>query len=124
MADILIQGMEMPQDCPHCFAVALGFKPLEDSCTLYCRAIDKFEDVETIIIRDKPYDIVMRHSDIPNWCPLLTLPEGHGRLIDADALKENLRTVEFWNGSEQIVSEQDINDALTIVPAEGGSEDG
>lgn len=90
MADILIRGMEMPK----------GDNTI---------SITIFSNGKVSLAHDKEY---------AEYAEAVLLSEGHGRLIDADVLKENLRTVEFWNGSELIVSEQDINDALTIVPAE------
>ena len=50
-----------------------------------------------------------RHEDCPIIC---SIPEGHGRLVDADALKE--RQWEYV----QVVDVGEIEDAPTIVPAE------
>lgn len=55
-------------------------------------------------------------------CPIFPLQEGHGKLIDADELMNRARgcldeltmlSVEFL-----------VNGSSTIVPAEGGGEDG
>ena len=55
---------------------------------------------------------------------VVPLPEGHGRLIDADALRED------WleNGENEHVYDTNamlysIDNSPTIVPAEGGAED-
>ena len=65
---ILIEGMEMPDSCNHCFVTP--------GC---CPAVRKR------IKSDKPgYKWIpanYRHED----CPLIEVPAQHGRLIDADA---------------------------------------
>ena len=71
---ILIKGMKLPKDCRDC--------PME---TFYvncgdtrCRATNKLLAEEYNVI---PF------SGRPDWCPLVEVPTPHGRLIDADALK-------------------------------------
>ena len=66
---VLIKGMEMPKSCERCF-----IKPG------YCPAIIKRmkSDVPGYTWIPANY----RHED----CPLIEVPEPHGRLIDADAL--------------------------------------
>lgn len=50
-----------------------------------------------------------KNGEFPSWCPIICqLPEGHGRLIDADELKQHVRNV-----VREIVDNQP-----TIVPAE------
>lgn len=46
------------------------------------------------------------------------LPKGHGRLIDAEALQEEFK--KSHNGKRLML----IDTAPTIVPAEGGEDDG
>ena len=75
---ILIKGMKMPEDCRDC--------PLEmyymNSGETRCRAGNKIlaENFKAI-----PFD------GRPDWCPLVEVPTPHGRLIDADALLEDVR---------------------------------
>lgn len=68
-------------------------------------------------------------------CPLVPLPEGHGRLIDGDALFEKMYRLSDNEGAHKDSRVDDalilrdsacylIEDAPTIVPAEGGGEDG
>lgn len=93
---ILIKGMRMPEDCFSC--------PLkeEGSCNItnaYAVGINE------------------RNSD----CPLVELPETHGRLIDADELKDQYPHDSDWeypvNTNGYVV--QTINEAPTIIEAEG-----
>lgn len=70
---VLIKGMEMPSDCREC--------PLseyhERTGKTWC------EPADGILAEDyKPIGFDGR----PEWCPLVALPEKHGRLVDADEL--------------------------------------
>lgn len=89
---IVIQGMEMPKTCDDCFL------PLR-----YC-----------------PY--AMKEN---GECPIIPLPEGHGRLIDADELLMDACEVCEVCGDGFTISgfsREQIENAPTIVPAEGGGE--
>lgn len=106
MADILIRGVEMPKDGRK-HTVLLQF--LEDG---KCRGIVEYS---------KSYDD--RSVKVFEVVPL---PEGHGRLIDADALFEVMgQDTERWLIDDISYIETDdaisaIYKAPTIVPAEGG----
>lgn len=59
----------------------------------------------------------------PDWCPILCqLPEGHGRLVDADEDVSNYITV--WDckcsefGKQTVMAVDDMKYLPTIVPAE------
>lgn len=67
MADILIRGMETPKSCVECL--------FDDDENTFCRALSEY---------------VPAFGEPPAKCPLLPLPEGHGRLIDADVMVEGL----------------------------------
>ena len=61
---IYIKGVEMPKccaDCDHYFRIAIG--------------CDKWKNGKFNFTKERPDD-----------CPLVYIPEPHGRLIDADAL--------------------------------------
>ena len=63
MSSVLVKGMEMPANCQNCFAS-------DDECR-FCRVAKKY--------------IPMLGT--PKFCPLVALPDKHGRLVDADAFK-------------------------------------
>jgi len=125
MADILIRGMEMPKNCPHCGFAAIGYaSPMSSDYTLYCRAADKFKDCATEILKDKPYEVISHYNDRPDWCPLVPLPEGHGRLVDAREVLEKADKAPWFDGD---VSELGLllgSEVTTIIPAEGGMDNG
>lgn len=72
MSSVIVKGMEMPDSCYHC--------KIAESCGHY---IANYTD--------------RRHPD----CPLIALPEHHGRLVDADALRDRLQSLadDGWNKS-------------------------
>ena len=105
MADIVIRGVEMPKFCCEC--------PLKES--MY--------DVGYICLPRKEPIKVNLSKGRDDACPLVPLPGGHGRLIDADAL---VADTSFFDGGDWHYgySAKQIENAPTIVPAEGGGEDG
>lgn len=67
---VLIKGMRIPKNCSEC-PVALSDK--------YCRI-------------NQTYTTYIKLSFRPDQCPLVELPEHHGRLID----ENEVRTVMNW----------------------------
>ena len=97
---VLIKGMKMPKSCKSCDL-------LQDyDGDMYCPLDDdlNFGDIE----------------DVPDYvmigCRLVELPETHGRLIDADALKLRVQ------GDPKVVAciVEWIDQQPTIIPAEEG----
>ena len=95
MADIIIKGMEMPETM---IAVFIS----HDGKVFPVNRAYRGEDWE--------------------YVKAIQLP-AHGRLIDADALAETVMQAIGTRGSEEFVLDL-IEEAETIVPAEGGGEDG
>jgi hypothetical protein len=94
--------MEMPKNCCEC-----PFTVYEDACV--------FTGVIALSIGRQ------------DACPLVPLPEWHGRLIDADALIKNHFSDEHriaLSYANKLWMRRIINGEPTIVPAEGGGEDG
>lgn len=103
---ILIKGMEMPKSCEDCPLVEETENYFGDIMSRVCNLIYKGYTSEATKGR--------RRDD----CPLVPLPEGHGRLGDLDALQEEFKKSK---GGKRLML---IDTAPTIVPAEGGGEDG
>ena len=54
----------------------------------------------------------------PDWCPIICqLPEGHGRLVDADILADDMKARKAFFGRKSD-PQCLVKDATTIVPAE------
>ena len=103
MMSLVIRGMEMPKSCYNCWA-------LDDYCDYPRCRITEEQRGYTFPIREKRMD----------KCPLAPIPP-HGRLIDADVLREN------WleNGENEYVYDTNafldsLDDSPTVIPAEEG----
>ena len=85
---VLIKGMKMPDSCYHC--------KIAESCGHY---IANYTD--------------RRHPD----CPIIALPDHHGRLVDADALFEAMEKSCWYNNADRDeIAEKLVMDAPTIEP--------
>ena len=88
---VYIKGMRMPENCCECGIRGYDANAEEEYCP--------FSLIECLSIGRQ------------DSCPLVALPEKHGRLIDAEELIE---TAEFYE------TEMDIkNHSKTVIEAEG-----
>lgn len=114
---IYIPNMEMPKTCQIC-------RTAKFDRIVGCEEWDRLSIAQRMYMRSET-------------CPLDHIPEGHGRLIDADAFKADCLAAtkeanpdfirhEDWLKSCAITMSfcRDIDEQPTIVPAEGGGEDG
>ena len=104
MADLVIRGMEMPETCGLCQLCLDDSRICNGYCMFFHRRVNMME-------RDKN-------------CPIIPIPEGHGRLVDAREVLEKADNA-WWCDCD--VSELGLllgSEVTTIVPAEGGTEDG
>lgn len=88
---ILIKGIDMPIDCWNCVCIDKEFGK--------CQATD------TTI-----------YGDIPKWCPLVSVPTPHGRLIDADELSVERNDYDTYNDYSHAFDMVDY--APTVIEAE------
>lgn len=110
MADILIRGMEMPKTCSDCPCFVWDVNAVSSSPIL---SAQNNGTMVCAFTREEIWN--PKRGDL---CPLVPLPEGHGRLGDLDALQEEFK--KSHDGKRLML----IDTAPTIVPAEGGGEDG
>lgn len=111
---VYVKGMKMPKNCGSCWLSRMRGSSLGG--ILDCKI---FGTVGTAM--DDPYDILnKRHPD----CPLIELPEKHGRLIDETIVLEMIRKslgikdLSFlYNAEKSVVNE--IFHAPTVIEAEG-----
>ena len=115
MADILIRGMEMPKSC--------------DECRLFNESWCMALGVENW---RKSYNKPPEGGRLPD-CPLVPLPEGHGDLIEKQAFIadiagfiECITNVGVMVDGEMLWGKllDALANAKTIVPAEGGPDNG
>lgn len=103
---LLIEGMKLPKNCvlcPCCVGEGIGAGRQH-----YCQAIE-----------DEP---CVSETYRPKNCPLVEIRAPHGRLIDADELKKNMRnyypSIDHLCCSQHVVTKRDIDCAPTIIEAE------
>lgn len=108
---VLIKGMEMPESCSKC---AFG-----DGYSCYAKGYIVQED-----------DWENKRAD---FCPLVEVPDGHGRLIDADALLDKQAAdAKIFEGStfyddkvrydEATNAVANIINAPTVIPSDKDGE--
>lgn len=74
---------------------------------------------ELIVFPSGAVQVYDSHESYLGKAQAVPLPEGHGRLIDADALWES-----YWNATNEEVNVGSlISCADTIIPAEGGENE-
>lgn len=108
MADIVIRGMEMPKTCVQCDLKIYDPEIRWDE--------NGIEQIGAWVCK-RTREIIW-NTQRGEGCPLVPLPEGHGRLGDLDALQEEFK--KYHDGKRLML----IDTALTIVPAEGGTDNG
>lgn len=103
---VVIKGMKLPKNCllcPCCVGEGIGAGRQH-----YCQAIE-----------DEP---CVSETYRPKNCPLVEIRAPHGRMIDADELKKNMRnyypSIDHLCYSQHVVTKRDIDCAPTIIEAE------
>ena len=96
---VLVKGMEMPDGCFHCILSFMYFNGTET--VLQCNVLKK------LVSDDGSKD--------PD-CPLTEIPQ-HGRLIDADALIDDVRRHSESYFADDFAHEW-VDKAPTVIPAD------
>ena len=107
--NILVKGMKMPWNCIVCPMQFVGM------CYVQQPEVD---DPRVAHTTDQ---CVSRAS----WCPLVEIPDGHGRLIDADALKSYMEECKGENAMAIYATGYArgfIDKAPTIIPSDNDGE--
>ena len=116
MSDILIKGMEMPKTCCQCDIKIYDPEKRWDE--------NGIEHIGAWICK-RTREIIWNTQRGEN-CPLFSLPERHGRLIDANVLIEELKSCHL-PGAPYVdagisIAIGKVCDASTIIEAEGDEE--
>lgn len=91
---VLIKGMKMPEKCGSCDLFHV-------ESPMHCTVVKGHKTVGA------PYGMPR-----PDWCPLVEIPEPHGRLIDADRVTaESIKRT-----GKRLLA---IDTAPTVIEAEG-----
>lgn len=101
---VYIKDMEMPESCP-CELLGIGYD-------LYCSF------AQGIPARVKEYYECCQNNKRPSWCPLVPVPP-HGRLIDADALEQEMingiRAGNYEDGYDDYPHINNMDDCVECV---------
>lgn len=110
---IYIPNMEMPKTCQIC-------RTAKFDRIVGCEEWDRLSIAQRMYMRSET-------------CPLVPLLEGHGRLGDLDALSKEFERLAFLDWNQKAApynwayayseAQAAVDDAPTIVPAEGGNAD-
>ena len=128
---IYIKGMEMPvAGCASCQFCSEPIYDCRGFATYVC-GIDISSIKGTSVTKEvlNAYE-GSKDKQFPKWCPLVEVPQ-HGRLIDADALKEKWLAAENRMGADKVfhlplkdyISDgcvYDLEQMPTIIEAEDG----
>ena len=120
---VLVKGMDMPSECLTCPFKHMvgGIKLIGGVWHKEWYADCKNEFVETVY---NTYSDPVRRSGKRPDCPLIEVPEPHGRLVDADALERNL--IPMQSAQNNLVargvrkSRGVLRNMQTVIPAEEG----
>lgn len=98
MSGIYLPGMEMPEGCDTC--------PFEHFGDCYGGKAKRIMDI------DEELALGVRHRN----CPLIAVPD-HGRLIDADAVREEIDRARPGRSYEDAWALTVIDNAPTVIAA-------
>ena len=102
---VIVKGMKVPSECEYC-----GFcRYYHENGRVWCNAKNR-------LLKQRWKEPHWTHLDVkrPEWCPLIELPEKHGRLIDADEMI-NEWDGRTYDGSVTLLLET----RSTVIEAEG-----
>ena len=110
---VVVKGMEMPENCRECRFQDFGSTTGDTWC-----------GVKDIVLA-KNFEVI-GFDGKPDWCPLIALPDKHGRLVefvDVDEYPDDdTGTMEVCVG-DVFKAYLDMKNAPTIVEAEGENAD-
>lgn len=102
---VLVKGMEMPKSCNHCSFSSWSNLYQTMRCNRCIKLCFKKGSEEYMIKR-------------PEWCPLVEVSAPHGRLIDVDALLEDVRKNSVSYSADDFAHEW-VDVQPTVIEAEG-----
>ena len=102
---VIVKGMKMPENCDVCKFSDWPNLHQTSACKL-CEYEPGFDDFSK--------DYMERRSSI---CPLVELPEKHGRLVDADDVKTRMIPLSF--SVQKWIGEVELSNCRTVLEAEG-----
>ena len=117
---VLIKGMDIPYGCANCNFVGSPIYDSKGRAIYSCNV-----PVDGISGKNVTEQVIDMYEGgggdyFPDWCPLVEISEKHGRLIEADKLKEEFPKDTDWEypvNTNEYVCEM-IDNANTVIEAE------
>lgn len=110
---LILKGIDMPRNCFECKFGMYDYSGLAQDLAER-KKLHKFE----CVITGKSVTSTKRNR----FCPLIQIPKGHGRLIDADELKAKREWMRWRENNStheaEFVNSKYIDNAPTILEAE------
>ena len=106
MSSVLIKGMKMPKGCLECPFKDIGMSTMTQ-CLLVAGWVEYVND----------------GYGIPDACPLVELPEKHGRLIDERVAYDKIAEQEGGYYMDMDGVDMGLSETPTIIEAEGELND-
>jgi hypothetical protein len=108
---VVVRGMRIPESCTKCkFSYKEeSYEPKEG--TYYSVSTCKGDVISTNYYTSKTHKEYAYKR--PDYCPLVEIPEKHGRMIDFDALIEK-----YWDGNSMTITAWDLKDIKAVIEAE------
>ena len=104
---VLVKDMEMPETC--------------DECEFHCyHSYGEYVCVAAPLLY--PFNLANSKGRRKSWCPLVEVPAPHGRLIDADALLEDVRKNSVSYSADDFAHEW-VDVQPTVIEAERRTDD-
>jgi len=104
MSSVLIKGMKMPEKCGLCDLFHV-------ESPMHCTVVKGHKTVGA------PYGMPR-----PEWCPLVALPDKHGRLIDERVAYDKIAEQEGGYYMDMDGVDMGLQETPTIIEAEGDEE--
>lgn len=101
---VLIKGMKMPEKCGLCDLFHV-------ESPMHCTVVKGHKTVGA------PYGMPR-----PEWCPLVALPDKHGRLIDERVAYDKIAEQEGGYYMDMDGVDMGLSETPTIIEAEGDEE--
>ena len=109
---VLIKGMNMPSECEYC-----GFcRYYNENGNVWCNAKNR--------LLKQQWRVPHWYLDVkrPKWCPLIELPEKHGRLIDERVAYDKIAEQEGGYYMDMDGVGCGLEETPTVFEAEGDEE--
>jgi len=107
---VIVKGMKVPSECEYC-----GFcRYYNENGNVWCNATNR-------LLKRQWKEPHWTYLDVkrPEWCPLIELPEKHGRLIDERVAYDKIAEQEGGYYMDMDGVDCGLEETPTVIEAEG-----